>query len=251
MKIKKTNKTVLVNKIDNKPKPKSQPAIAKSIIEKLQNQKPNIKLLDLIHNKKFCVVGNSPKELNSGNGKIIDSYDIVIRFKNYNITDEFIKDYGAKTDVWATPFNLTQFYRDPAQYKSICCCLPLTHPRWQKRFPTTNINYELVKTFSVDNFFNDSGGGPANMEQLFTESLKEYYQRNTQLELVRSNGDLQFSGAIKSYTLTPQAAVSSGDPNVPDRAEQMRLTISVEVDYINLTNEEENLKRSFSLKTII
>ena len=84
MKIKKTNKTVLVNKIDNRPKPKSQPAISKSIIEKLQNQKPNTKLLDLIHNKKFCVVGNSPKELNSGNGKIIDSYDIVIRFKNYN-----------------------------------------------------------------------------------------------------------------------------------------------------------------------
>ncbi|SFO64539.1 Lipopolysaccharide-assembly [Algoriphagus ornithinivorans] len=113
-------------------------------------------------------------------------------------------------------------------------------------FTGTNINYELVKTFSVDNFFNDSGGGPANMEQLFTESLKEYYQRNTQLELVRSNGDLQFSGAIKRYTLTPQSAVSSGNPNLPDRAGQMRLTIAVEVDYINLTNEEENLKRSFS-----
>lgn len=113
-------------------------------------------------------------------------------------------------------------------------------------FTGTNINYELVKTFSVDNFFNDSGGGPANMEQRFTEAMKEYYQRNTQLELIRSNGDLQFSGAINRYTLTPQAAVSSGDPNLPDRAGQMRLTISVEVDYVNTTNEEESMKRSFS-----
>ncbi|MDF2158536.1 LptE family protein [Algoriphagus sp. CAU 1675] len=113
-------------------------------------------------------------------------------------------------------------------------------------FTGTNINYELVKTFSVDNFFNDSGGGPANMEQRFTEALKEYYQRNTQLELVRNNGDLQFSGAIKRYTLTPQATVSSNNPNLPDRAGQMRLTISVEVEYINMTNEEENLKQSFS-----
>lgn len=113
-------------------------------------------------------------------------------------------------------------------------------------FTGTNINYEIVKTFSVDNFFNDSGGGPANMEQRFTEALKEYYQRNTQLELVRTNGDLQFSGAISRYTLSPQAVVSSGDPNLPDRAGQMRLTITVDVEYINLTNEEENKKQSFS-----
>jgi hypothetical protein len=113
-------------------------------------------------------------------------------------------------------------------------------------FTGTNINYDLVKTFSVDNFFNDSGGGPANMEQRFTEAIKEYYQRNTSLELVRTNGDLQFLGAINLYTLTPQAVVSSGDPNLPDRAGQMRLTIAIEVEYLNLSNEEENLKRTFS-----
>lgn len=83
------------------------------------------------------------------------------------------------------------------------------------------------------------------MEQRFTESLKEYYQRNTSLELVRTNGDLQFMGAIDRYTLTPQAVVSSGDPNLPDRAGQMRLTISVDVEYINSANEEENLKQTF------
>lgn len=113
-------------------------------------------------------------------------------------------------------------------------------------FTGTNINYELVNTFSVENFFNDSGGGPANMEQRFTEALKEYYQRNTQLELARTNGDLQFSGAITRYSLTPQAAVSSGDPNLPDRAGQMRLTITVNVEYINLSNEEENKTQPFT-----
>lgn len=113
-------------------------------------------------------------------------------------------------------------------------------------FTGTTINYEEVQSFSVENFFNDSGGGPANMQQLFTESLKEYYQRNTQLELVRSNGDLQFAGAINRYSLTPQSAVSSSNPNLPDRAGQMRLTIAVEVEYLNLKNEEENLRRTFS-----
>ncbi len=116
----------------------------------------------------------------------------------------------------------------------------------QYGFSGTTIDYEQVQSFSVENFFNDSGGGPANMEQRFTESLKEFYQRNTRLELIRTNGDLQFSGAITRYTLTPQAAVSSGDPNLPDRAGQMRLTVAIEVDYINLSNEEENLTRTFS-----
>lgn len=113
-------------------------------------------------------------------------------------------------------------------------------------FTGTTIDYNITKSFSVANFFNDSGGGPANMGQDFTESLKDYFQRNTQLELVQNNGDLQFEGAISRYTNTPQATVTSTDPNLPDRAGQMRLTIAVEVNYINLTNEEENLERTFS-----
>ena len=113
-------------------------------------------------------------------------------------------------------------------------------------FTGTSINYDITKTFSVENFFNDSGGGPANMGQQFTESLKDFYQRNTQLELVRSNGDLQLSGAISRYNIAPQATVTSTDPNAPDRAGQERLTIVVDVEFINTKNEEENVKRSFS-----
>ncbi len=113
-------------------------------------------------------------------------------------------------------------------------------------FTGTTIDYNVTQTFSVDNFFNDSGGGPANMGQLFTEELKDYFQRNTQLELIRNNGDLQFSGALTRYAITPQATVSSQNPNTPDRAGQMRLTIAVQVDFVNQANEEENLNQTFS-----
>tara|TARA_R110000737_G_C14586561_1_gene486699 strand:- start:1407 stop:1997 length:591 start_codon:yes stop_codon:yes gene_type:complete len=113
-------------------------------------------------------------------------------------------------------------------------------------FTGTTLDYNVTKTFSVANFFNDSGGGPANMGQLFTEDLKDYFQRNTQLELIQNNGDLQFLGAITRYTITPQATVSSPNSTQPDRAGQMRITIGVEVEFINLANEEENAKKSFS-----
>jgi len=113
-------------------------------------------------------------------------------------------------------------------------------------FTGTTLDYNVTNTFSIANFFNDSGGGPANMGQLFTEDLKDYFQRNTQLELIQNNGDLQFSGAITRYTISPQATVSNPNSNQPDRAGQMRITISVEVEYINMTNEEENAKKPFS-----
>tara|TARA_R110000765_G_scaffold106595_2_gene197178 strand:+ start:11902 stop:12513 length:612 start_codon:yes stop_codon:yes gene_type:complete len=99
---------------------------------------------ELILNNKFCVVGNSPKETGSGNGSLIDSYDIVIRFKNYDTTEDHSEDYGKKTDVWSTPFNLTQFYRDPAQYKASLCCLPLHIPRWRLYFGKWNIDYDVL-----------------------------------------------------------------------------------------------------------
>ncbi|WP_200976210.1 LptE family protein [Echinicola sp. 20G] len=131
----------------------------------------------------------------------------------------------------------------------ILFCLPivfLTACKVEYSFTGTTLDYNVTQTFSVANFFNDSGGGPANMGQNFTESLKDYFQRNTQLELVQSSGDLQFEGAITRYSVTPQATVTSTDPNIPDRAGQMRLTIAVEVNYMNLSNEEEDTKKTFS-----
>jgi len=118
--------------------------------------------------------------------------------------------------------------------------------RIEYSFTGTTLDYNVTQTFSVENFFNDSGGGPANMGQLFTESLKEYFQRNTQLELIRTGADLQFEGAITRYSIDPQATVSSPDPNLPDRAGQMRLSISVQVDFLNMQNEDENLSRTFA-----
>lgn len=104
-------------------------------------------LADLVINNNFCVVGNSPSEVGSGNGPLIDSYDVVIRFKNYDLSEEYVGDYGKKTDVWVTPFNLTQFYRDPSEYQAICCCIPLNKNKWKRRFRGNNIDYILKEKY--------------------------------------------------------------------------------------------------------
>lgn len=104
-----------------------------------------------------------------------------------------------------------------------------------------------IKTISIQNFFNDSGGGPPNMSQLFTESIKDYYQQNTNLTLVDDNGDLLLEGSITRYEYIPVAPRASGSNEVADVASLMRLNITVTVSYINTTNDEFNFdNRSFS-----
>lgn len=50
----------------------------------------------------LAIVGNAPSELGTGNGKPIDSFDYVLRFNRYNISDEFVNDYGKKITHWFT-----------------------------------------------------------------------------------------------------------------------------------------------------
>lgn len=104
-----------------------------------------------------------------------------------------------------------------------------------------------VQTITIQNFFNDSGGGPPNMSQLFTENIKDYFQQNTNLNLVDENGDLLLEGSITRYEFVPVAPRASGSDEVADVASLMRLNITVTVSYVNTIDDEFNFdNRSFS-----
>lgn len=104
-----------------------------------------------------------------------------------------------------------------------------------------------VKTITIENFFNDAGGGPPNMSQLLTEKLKDYFQQNTNLALVEENGDLQLEGNIARYDFTPVAPQATGNDRVADVAGLMRLTITVNASYVNAYSDEFDFNnRSFS-----
>lgn len=55
---------------------------------------------NIIKGKSVAVVGNGPQEIGKGKGKEIDSYDIVVRFNNFQL-EGFEKDYGTKTNIWS------------------------------------------------------------------------------------------------------------------------------------------------------
>ena len=58
--------------------------------------------------------------------------------------------------------------------------------------------------------------------------------------MVKSNGDLQFSGAIVGYNNAPVAI--QGD----ERAALTRVTMTVKVKFVNTKDESQNFETSFS-----
>jgi len=96
-----------------------------------------------------------------------------------------------------------------------------------------------TNTISIQTFYDEVGTGPPNLSQLFTEQIRDYYQQNTSLTIVPSEGDLQVEGSIVGYRLTPMAPRASGSQNFEDTdmAALQRLTITVKVTYLSTQDD--------------
>ncbi len=110
-------------------------------------------------------------------------------------------------------------------------------------FTGTNISPD-IKTISIKNFGNETGLGPARLSLQFTEKLKEYFLQNTNLKLVKSDGDLQLEGIIVGYVLGPIGAQQGN--NQVQTGMQNRLTIRVKAKFTNTKDEAANFEKEFS-----
>ena len=104
-----------------------------------------------------------------------------------------------------------------------------------------------VKTISFQNFYNNSPLGPSNMSVLFTEMIKDYFERNTSLTLVDKDGDLEIDGTIEDFSLSPVAPTADGGRNSQYFTGLTRLTVRVNATYLNNTDDQFNYEnKSFS-----
>lgn len=108
------------------------------------------------------------------------------------------------------------------------------------KFNGASIDYTKVKSISIKDFPNQAPLVYAPLAQLFTEELKDIYVRQTRLNMVRENGDLDLEGEITGYDLTQLAVKENAF------ASQSKLTITVRVRYSNRTKPEEDFEQSFS-----
>lgn len=104
-----------------------------------------------------------------------------------------------------------------------------------------------AKNISIEEFYNNTDLGPANLGQTFTNRLKDYFIQNTNLSVVQSSGELQLEGIITDYRISPIAPTATGDASRINSASSTRLTIVVKANYVNTLDETMSFKdKSFS-----
>ena len=106
-------------------------------------------------------------------------------------------------------------------------------------FTGTNLHPD-VKTVQIDYFPNNAVLVEPTLSQAFTTQLQDLFLRQTNLNLVKSGGDLQFEGEITGYKINPMTATAQ------QTAAQNRLTITISVRFYNNKLEEDNFTRTFS-----
>ena len=97
-----------------------------------------------------------------------------------------------------------------------------------------------AKTVSVAFFTNNTTLGSPSISQKFTEKLRDVVSTQTNLSLMKQNGDLKFEGSIIDYNIPPVAIQSN------DQAASNRLTITVSVKYSNKFDETKSFEQNFT-----
>jgi len=106
-------------------------------------------------------------------------------------------------------------------------------------FTGANLSPE-IKTFTVYYFPNRARLINPTLSQTFTEQLKEKLQRQTSLDELADNGDIEFEGQITGYEVRPMSIQKD------DLAAQNRLTITIKLKYSNSKEPEQSFEQSFS-----
>lgn len=103
-----------------------------------------------------------------------------------------------------------------------------------------SIDYATTKTISFENFPIKASLVYAPLAVNFNDELQAKYASQTRLSQVQKNGDLQLSGAITGYSLSPQAVKSDA------YASETRLTIRVKVKFVSKAQPSANFEKEFS-----
>ena len=97
-----------------------------------------------------------------------------------------------------------------------------------------------AKTIQIDYFPNNANLVEPTLSQNFTVALQDLFLQQSNLTLVKNEGELQFAGEIIDYRILPTAATAE------QTAALNRLTIKVKVRFYNNLNEEDNFEKTFS-----
>jgi hypothetical protein len=97
-----------------------------------------------------------------------------------------------------------------------------------------------VKSFTVHTISNQASIIVPSLSQTLTQALRDRFITNTSLKQVENGGDLEFTGIITNYLVSPVAPVAN------QIAALNRLTVTVTIEFVNHQNEKQSWSTAFS-----
>ncbi|WP_018108613.1 LptE family protein [Bacteroides propionicifaciens] len=119
-------------------------------------------------------------------------------------------------------------------------CLFLTACTISYKFNGSSINYDKVKTISIADFPIKSAYVYAPLGTKFNEDINDIFIRQTRLEIVNRDADLEIEGEITGYNQYNQAVAADG------YSSETKLTLTVNVRFTNNTDHEQDFEQQFS-----
>lgn len=106
------------------------------------------------------------------------------------------------------------------------------------------LDYNKIKTISIDKFPLRSTYVWAPMEAMFYNSLVSEFSSKTKLKVQKRNGDLDLQGEIVEYSQTNKSVAADG------YSAQTQLKLTVNVRYTNNVKQEDSFEQRFSSTTV-
>ena len=108
------------------------------------------------------------------------------------------------------------------------------------KFNGASINYDKVKTITIEEFPNRASYVWGPMAPMFNTDLQDIYVQQTRLQQVKRGGDLHISGEITAYDQYNKSVSAEGYSSV------VELKMVVNVRFTNNTNHSEDFEKTFS-----
>ncbi len=123
----------------------------------------------------------------------------------------------------------------------ITCIVILPFSSCKMSYSFTGINIDpSVKTFTVYYIPNRAQLVNPNLSQQLTDAMIDKINKQTSLQMLQEDGDLEFEGSITGYNVKPMN-IKEGD-----MAAQNRLTVTVKIKFTNNKEHSDDWEKTFS-----